>query len=420
MNERLLHFIWQFQYFDFRNLIGENEESIQIVHPGYLNTHQGPDFLEAKIKIDDTLLAGSVEIHVKSSDWRQHKHSGDKNYNNVVLHVVWENDATLHENFSTLCLQSRVSVLLLQKYESLLQKQYFVPCQEYLPYLSSLGWLHWMERVGIERLEKKARSIIILLQENQGHWKEIFWQLLARNFGLKVNAEIFFEMAKILKISMLVKHKNQIHQLEAMLLGTVNLIPEETDDAYVKILQREYSLLRHKFSLKKLTATPLFLRMRPATFPSVRLAQLAMLIHRSSHLFSRVMEADSLEEIKSLFSIQANDYWHYHYRLGDEGVSFLPKKLGKAAIENIIVNTIAPAVFAYGFYYEKQLYKDKALAWLQQLSAEKNSVIEGWKKYGVKPANALESQALIELKSHYCDYKFCLRCAVGKAILAEK
>ncbi len=420
MDERLLHFIWQHSFFNFSQLKSEEGEHLEIIHPGFYNNNQGPDFLEAKIKVDDTLLVGSVEIHVKSSDWNTHKHSADNRYNNVILHVVWENDVHIQRNFSTLCLHNRTSKLLLSKYRDLMEIKSFVFCEDNLPVLSKLSWLQWKERLAVERLERRATEIITLFENNRQHWEETFWQLLTKNFGIKVNADVFFELSKLISINVLAKHKHQIHQLEAVLLGSAKLLPENTEDDYVQILKREYNVLQKKFSLKTVESAPLFLRMRPANFPTIRLAQLAMLVHRSSHLFSKIKEAENIEEIKNMLKITANDYWHYHYVPGDEGSDYFPKTLGKTMIENIIINTIVPVVFAYGHYHQQQMYKDKALDWLQKIKPENNTIIRQWKSLGIEYTNALESQALIELKNNYCDEKKCLDCTVGKQLLAQK
>ncbi len=420
MNERLLQFIWQFQYFNKQSLKSDEDEHIEIVHPGYFNTNQGPDFLEAKIRIDNTLLAGSVEVHVKASDWNVHKHSTDARYNNVVLHVVWDNDMAIGSNFSTLTLQPLVAKILLNKYRQLMQQKPFVFCENHLPFLSPVAWQQWKERLAIERLLRKSNEILLLLQQNNNHWEETFWQLLAKNFGIKVNADIFYAVAKSISINILAKHKNQIHQLEALLFGVANLLPSATNDEYAKILIREYKVLSNKYRLKQLPNSPLFLRMRPANFPSIRLAQLAMLIHQSNHLFSKIKETDSIQNVQNMFSVIANDYWHYRYKLADDPGDFQPKKLGNAMIENIMINTVIPTIFSYGHYHRLQVYKDKALDWLQQVNAEKNVIIAGWKNFEITACNAMESQGLIELKNNYCNERLCLECNVGKAVLSGK
>lgn len=422
MNEKLLHFIWQFQYFNHHQLTAESGEPIQIIHPGIANIHQGPDFLEAKIRIGSTLLAGSVEIHIKTSDWHLHKHHLDQNYNNVILHVVWENDKPdfINQKFQTLCIQPHVSSIMLKKYEELMHSKAFVPCESYLPVLNEIEWLNWKERLATSRLQRKSQQIIDLLHTNNGHWEETFWQLIAANFGIKVNAEIFMDMAKLISINILAKHKYQIHQVEALLFGTLNLLPAATPDDYTAILKREYAFLARKFNLRKTEAAPLFLRMRPASFPSIRLAQLAALIHASSNLFSKIRDTEDFREVYNYFEITANDYWHYHYRLGDDPGDYKPKKTGRSMVNNIFINTVVPALFAYGVFNQLQYFKDKALRWLEQTAAENNTVIKSWKRFHVQANNALETQALLELKKQYCDVRRCLDCNVGRRIVSAK
>ncbi|WP_018616555.1 DUF2851 family protein [Segetibacter koreensis] len=423
MNERLLQFIWQFQYFNKKELQTDRGESLTIVHTGHYNTHQGPDFLDAKIIINNTTWAGNIEIHHKSSDWNKHNHTADKNYSNVILHVVWENDADIYfENGSVLpilSLQNLVPKLLLDRFKELMLHKSFVPCDSYLPVFSEMKWLAWKERMSIERLQRKSSQILSLLADANQHWEEVFWWLLSRNFGIKVNADIFETVARSIPVNILAKHKNQIHQLEGFLLGQAGLLNEDFDEDYPKLLKKEYLFYQKKYQLKPVPVKPFFLRMRPASFPTIRLAQLAMLIYKSSHLFSKIKETDNATEVKELLNVTANDYWHYHYTIG-EASEYHPKQLGMQMTENIIINTAIPVLFAYGSYKQDEAMKDKALRWLSELSAEKNTITKKWTAYGVSNDNALESQALIELKNNYCDLRRCLECAVGNAILKER
>jgi hypothetical protein len=423
INEKLLQFIWQFQYFNKNELQTIAGENLQIIYPGISNKDQGPDFSEAKIKIDTTILAGNIELHINASDWHEHHHSSDKNYANIILHVVWNNDEIIFDNnckpFPALDLQSRVSKLLLEKYEQLMQSQQFIPCEKSLPVLSEIGWISWKERLAIERLQRKSILVLELFKQSNHHWEEVFWWLLARNFGMKINAEIFEQLAKSISINIIAKHKNQIHQLEALLLGQSGLLENDFEEDYPKLLQREYQFLAKKYKLNILQKQPAFLRMRPANFPTVRLAQLAMLINHSTHLFSKIKEAKDIAEIKSLLNITANDYWHYHY-IFDEMTPYKPKKLGVQMADNIIINTIVPVLFAYGFYTREQQWKDKAILFLNEISAEQNNITKSWQQLNVTNANALDSQALLELKKYYCDEKRCLDCAVGNKFLKEK
>ncbi len=420
LTERLLQFIWQFQYFNKQNLFTTSDEPLTIIHPGSYNTNQGPDFFSAKLKRGNTVWAGNIEIHINASDWLAHHHQADDNYNNVILHVVWDEDKKLNDAngtfIPTFVIEPHVSKVMLQHYQSLMEEQGFVPCEHYLPVLFSLGWQSWLERLMMERLQTRAVIVFQKLKKTENHWEEVFWQLLARNFGMPVNADAFENMAQTIPVAVLAKHKNQIQQLEALLLGQANLLHEESNEDYVLLLQREYSFLKSKYTLAETSGTPLFLRMRPANFPTIRLAQLAMLVHQSEHLFSRVLESKHSKDVVRFLNITANDFWHYHYQLQTTS-DYKPKVLGEQMAENIVVNTVVPVVFAYGLYHNNQAFKDKAMEWLMQIKGEQNSVIKNWKSFGVTAENALQTQALLELKKHFCDERKCLDCAVGNKIL---
>jgi hypothetical protein len=305
---------------------------------------------------------------------------------------------------------------MLQQYVELMQSQAFVPCEAHLPVLSDIGWQSWKERLVVERLQAKSTVVLNYLQQSNNHWEEIFWWLLARNFGMKINADIFENIARSIPVTILAKHKTQIHQLEALLLGQAGLLNEQFHEEYPILLQKEYLFLKKKHKLNSLAVQPAFLRMRPANFPTIRLAQLSMLINHSSHLFSKIKEIKLVDEVRYLLDVTANDYWHYHYRF-DEPTDYQPKKLGLQMSNNIIINTIVPVLFAYGFFTKGQLYKDKAVEWLSLLQPEKNNITKGWTERGVTNSSSLDSQALLELKKSYCDIKHCLYCSVGNKLL---
>src|SRR6187455_758570 len=368
MTERLLQFIWQFQYFNQGELQSTSGEAIQIIFPGTYNTNQGPDFNDAKIKIGKTTWAGNVELHLRSSDWNKHNHQKDKNYNNVILHVVWEDDFPDY-SMPVLKLNSRVAKIFLQQYEDLMNAQGFIPCEKTISSIKPIVWQSWKERLLAERLIRKSDIVKTYLDQNNHHWEETFWWLLARNFGIKINADAFEAMARSIPVNILAKHKNQIHQLEALLMGQANLLNEKFKEDYPIMLQKEYEFYKGKYKLKQNTYTPFFLRMRPGNFPTIRLGQLAMLIHQSEHLFSKIKETVSVKDVKKWLDVTANDYWHYHYRF-DESSSFKKKNLGAGMIDNIIINTIIPVLFAYGIYHKEEKYKNRAILWLYELSAE--------------------------------------------------
>lgn len=415
MTERLLQFIWQFQYFDKTGLSTISEEPVHISFAGQYNTNQGPDFADAKIKIGKTTWAGSVELHINTSDWKKHNHQGDKNYNNVILHVVWEDDG-LKNDLPVLELKGRVSKILLRRYEELMTSGTFIPCGKSIHTVREITWKSWKDRLLAERLLRKSKTADACLQQNNYHWEETFWWLLARNFGMKVNADAFEAIARSISVNVLAKHKSQIHQLEAMLLGQACLLEGKFTDDYPRLLQREYKFLREKYKLKPIHQPIHFLRMRPGNFPTIRLAQLAMLISESAHLFSKIKETNSVKDVAQWFDVTANDYWHYHYRF-DEASAYKKKNLGAASIDSIIINTVAPVLFAYGNYHNENKYKEKALKWLEKTAAESNGITKGFQSLGIENKNAFDSQALIELKNEYCSKKRCLDCSVGNSLL---
>jgi hypothetical protein len=417
MTERLLQFIWQFQYFNKSELSAVSGETVQVITPGQYNTNQGPDFAQAKIKIGDTTWAGTVELHTRTSEWNRHDHHHDSNYNNVVLHVVWENDTTSN-NIPVIELRERVPKILLQRYEELMNSPAFIACEKSIQEVQDITWKSWKERLLAERLLRKANAVDEYLLQNNYHWEETFWWLLARSFGMKVNADAFEAIARSIPLTILAKQKQQIHQLEALLLGQAGLLDNKFEEDYPKLLRKEYYFQKSKHKLKPAPVPVLFLRMRPGNFPTIRLVQLAKLVHESVHLFSKIKDEDSLKDVKQWLDVTANDYWHYHYRFGEPS-GFKEKKLGSTMIDNIIINTVVPVLFAYGNYYGEQKYKDKALQWLGESASENNSITRGFHMIGIENQNAYDSQALIELKNEYCDKKRCLDCSAGNSILSH-
>ena len=416
MTERLLQYIWQFQYFNTHDITTLEGEHVQIIYPGTYNTNQGPDFIDAKLKIGDTIWAGSIELHIYSSEWDNHKHSSDKNYKNTILHVVWQHDADLNLSFPTVVLEDKVSKLLLSRYDALMNINSFIPCEKIIGQVNPLTLTSWKERLLVERLQHKSGIVFDHLHKNNYHWEETFWWLLAKNFGSKVNSDAFEKIAISIPINVLAKHKNQIHQLEALLFGQAGLLENDFAEDYPKMLQREYLFLQKKYQLQKPMAPLYFLRMRPANFPTIRLAQLAMLVHSSLHLFSKIKESNSLKEIKKLLNVTANDYWHYHY-MPDEPSAFKKKNLGKQMIDNILINTVVVVLFAYGHYHKDEHLTNKAMQWLEDIAAEQNSITKGFVQCGIANGNAFDSQSLIQLKNEYCNKKKCLSCSVGNKIL---
>lgn len=420
MKEDILQYIWKFQYFNKSELTCTDGRTIFIYHPGNHNTHQGPDFSQAKIKIDDTIWAGNIEVHIQSSHWNLHQHTADVNYDNIILHVVWQHDVEIKDvsgnNLPTLELQNRVSKILLEKYGQMMRQPVFIACENQLNEVNELTLNHWKQRLVVERLITKSSAVLQDLKEANGHWEEVFWWNIAANFGLKINSAAFKQMAQSLPLSILSKHKHNLLQLESLLFGQAGLLNQEFGDKYALMLQKEYLFYQKKYGLKQVAGELFFLRMRPANFPTIRLAQLAKLIYESEHLFSKLKETDSVKDVLKMFDLVANDYWHYHY-LFDKETEFKEKRLGKQMMDNIIINTVVPVLFAYGLHKDENVFKEKAISWLEDLSPEKNTITNGFTNLKFENKNAFDSQAFIQLKNEYCQYKLCLRCSIGNSIL---
>lgn len=420
-----MQFIWQFQYFNKNELCTQNGEPLFILAAGQYNVNQGPDFTDARVIIGNTTWAGTIELHIKTGDWNRHKHHDDRNYNNVILHVVWEDDGAytghpsyLQQGVAVLELKSRVPKILLQRYEDLMQSAAFIPCQKSIQSVKDITWSSWKESLLAMRLMRKAGVVEEYLKQNNFHWEETFWWLLARNFGMKVNGEAFEAIARSLPLTLLARHKNQLHQLEALLMGQGGLLENNFTEKYPGMIQSEYRFLQRKYNLQPISMPLHLLRMRPGNFPAVRLAELAKLVHESVHLFARIKEAASANAIRHLFDITANDYWHYHYHY-DEASSFRKKKIGEAMIDNIIINTVVPVLFAYGNYHNDEKTKWRALECLEQVRPEKNRITHGFRTLNIRAINARDSQALIELRNEFCEKRKCLECALGNAILKQ-
>jgi hypothetical protein len=416
MNERLLQFIWQFQYFNKHALKLKGGETLQILHPGFYNTQQGPDFTNARIRIGKMTFAGSVELHIKTSDWAKHNHSADNNYKNVVLHVVWEHDRKNRQKLPLLILQNRVSHLLLDQYRQWMERPSFIPCNFQLKEAPPLTWKAWKDRLLAERLLRKSAVMQQYLGQTNQHWDESFWWLLARQFGIKVNAAAFEAMARTIPFKILSRHKNQLQQLEALLLGQAGLLNKKFRENYARKLKAEYQYQQKKYKLTRNPEPVFFLRMRPDNFPSVRLAQLARLIHKSVHLFSEIKETLELSAVKEKLNVTASTYWDTHYVPGEKAVA-RPKHLGKQMVDVLIINVVCPALFAWGHIMAEEEMKARAMRWLEETDAESNKITRGFEKIGIENNNACDSQSLIELKTSYCDEKRCLDCAVGNILL---
>jgi hypothetical protein len=416
MTEKLLQFIWQHQYFNTQDLYTLDNEPVKILHPGKLNHHQGPDFSNARIQIGDTIWVGQVELHLFSSHWNVHKHAADPNYQNVILHVVWKTDCTLLINFPEIVLQHRIPGIMLQQYVDWMNTGNAIPCAASLHLVPEIIWKAWEERMMVERLEARYNNLLDTLQRNQFNWEEAFWWRLAHLFGGTVNATAFEVMAQSIPFNLLAKHKHQYHQIEALLFGQAGLLERNFSEKYPQMLQKEYRFLQKKYTLTASTLPIQLLRMRPQGFPTVRLAQLAMLMHLQLNVFASILKIESLEALGNLLSVTANDYWNDHFLL-DERTVFQQKKIGKQMVHKIIINAVVPFLFAYGKFYQKESIKEKAIAWILQLPPEQNKITELYQTANISCASAASTQAILTLHQTYCMHKRCLDCAIGNSIL---
>ncbi|MBT1696340.1 DUF2851 family protein [Fulvivirgaceae bacterium PWU4] len=423
MTEAFLHYVWQFQYFDKTDLRTTDGDPVSVFNAGYRNTHAGPDFFNAKVRIGGIDWAGSAEIHIQSSGWTDHRHDEDDAYENVILHVVWNEDKKIrrsdHSLLPTIELKHRVSEKLLLQYRKLVNDPQQIPCAPFLPGIASLTQLSMLDKALMQRLEAKATRIQATLARNNNDWDETTYQMLCKNFGFKVNAEPFEQLAQSLPYKVLLKHADQPVQVEAMIFGQAGFLDGGGEDDYFLLLKREYALLGKKFNLytsRLNRAQWKFMRLRPANFPTLRLAQLSALIGNRKNIFSQLVEAASYSDLHALFSVAQSSYWQHHYQFF-KPVSEAVPSMGTMSIDNIIINTVVPLLVAHGKEKDEQDLVDRAVEILQQVATEDNAIIRSWKALGIKSTSAGDSQALIELHNSFCLKRRCLDCNIGFSII---
>lgn len=425
MNEQFLSYLWKMRLYKPDALITTTGEPITVLAPGEAHHTSGPDFFNARIRIADTVWAGNVEIHVRASDWLKHHHQSDRAYQNVILHVVYEADLPLTDangvTLPTLELRNAFDPKLYRNYQLLLADTRWVPCEKLIHQIDEFTLSNWIDRLMIERLEQKTQPMLQILEQNTWNWEETFFRFLARGLGAKANAEPFEQLAASLPSVILAKHKDRLYQLEALLLGQAGFLNNQHKDVYPQTLYKEYSFLQQKYNLSPLPPHIWkFGGLRPPNFPTLRLAQLALLLHQSPNgLFSHILEGENVAHYRKLLSVSPSDYWSTHYVI-DKSSKQSAKSLGNAAIDTIIINTIVPMMFVYGNQRNLPELKDKALQLLEQLEPEENSIIDNWQQLNVKSANAYHTQALLQLYNLYCKNKNCLNCAIGNKLLRKE
>jgi len=423
MKEDFLHYLWKVGKFDHNNLSTTTEADLQIIYPGVHNQNAGPDFLNAKIRIDEMNWEGHVEIHLMASDWMAHKHQNDPAYNAVVLHVVIEADRPIFmENgqpLPTLELKNRIPAGVLGRYKQLWNTLSEIPCESFLSRLSKLQISHWLERLAVQRLERKAQQIISIYEDFGKDGEQCLFYLWCKYMGGKVNAEAYEELARRVDVRFLWKKRAFLQQIESYLFGLAGLIPEHPKEVYPNLLNREFDFLRKTHNLHPMNGVQWrFFRMRPSNFPTVRLAQLSMIYHRIGRWLPWILEAD-LDSLRKALCLTPSAYWSEHY-LFDKQTERALTRVGGQQFQKLIINVVLPMRIAWAHLYPSEYQAEDVLDALSDLPAENNKITRLWKTKGIKARNAMESQALIELKTKGCDKRKCMSCAFGNYFLSTK
>lgn len=423
MREDLLHFIWKTNKLTNSTLLTTSGETVHIINPGLHNQFAGPDFFNAKVEIDDQLWAGTVEMHLKTSDWYAHHHETDTSYDNVILHVVWEDDVAVFRSdgskIPTLELRHSVPSLLMDSYRKLLEnpQKGFINCEKDITSIPGIVVDSWLERLYVERLEQKAKVIYTLLEESNNDWEQVLFALLLKNFGSKVNGPSFMSLAKALDFSVVRKVRQDVMVFESVLFGLCGLLDDtEIQDTYYEILKKEFKFQQNKFGLNpREVRSPEFFGLRPNNFPTIRLSQLANLYAREDNLFSKIMEVDSVGKIRTLFAAEVSPYWKSHFTFGKVSKES-SKKITKSFIDLIIINTIVPLKFAYA-KKRNDNGNEQLISLLIALKAEQNSIVNQFKELKIPVDDAFKSQAVLQLYNKYCVTNGCLKCSIGTTLL---
>jgi hypothetical protein len=422
MTEEFLHYVWQFRMYSpqLRLVTGE---LVSVIDPGTWNKDSGPDFFNSRIRIEDTTWAGNVEIHVSSSDWERHGHQFDKAYETVILHVVYLHDkvhgSPAEHGIPVLQLKDRIPKDTWQRYLKLMASKKWIPCESIISDIEPINRFAWLDRLLVERMQRKAALVERSLSVSLGDWNQAFYRLLARNMGFKLNNEAFELLSGTVSYQCLWRHTHCLEELESLIFGQAGMLDLESPDDYHFRLRTQYQHFKRKYNLHSMDAHLWkFLRLHPPNFPTIRLAQFAAIMHQSQGLMMNLLESEELLTIRQLLSAETSPYWQDHFRFGQE-VKKHGGRMGDVAIDLLIINLITPLLLVYAQVNGKEKVRERAWHLLESVKAEDNAIIRNWKKYGIEVNTASQSQALIELKSYYCDRKKCLSCNFGLLHLRE-
>jgi hypothetical protein len=420
MNEELLQYLWNFKKFRTFDFVSIDGRKIEIIDFGEWNKNSGPDFLLAKIKIDGIVFVGNIEIHTKASDWFFHNHSGNPEFGNLILHAVYVNDCEIPEldnqQVATVELRDYFDESLLQKYQLLYQEHTFIACEDLFD-VDKIP-LFFEEEVLLKKLDEKAEGFELSLKRNHNNYEAVLFQNLAYTFGLKVNAEIFLQLAEHLDFSVIQKVRQNLLQLEALFFGICGFLDSPSDEM-MQTWKREFDFLKVKFNLSDLRIHPKFSKLRPPNFPTIRLSQLANLYHSQPNLFSKLIEAKGIDDVYKIFEdVKASEYWNHHFNFGKISAVDGKKLLSRDFIDLIIINTVLPLNYFYHKNHNPEIVDD-IFDFYKQMKPEKNAVLDDWKKLGIKFQNALQTQAFLYQYKAFCNQKKCLNCSIGYKLLKE-
>lgn len=423
MKEDFLHYIWQHQYFEKAALTTAGGEPLQVLRIGFYNTDAGPDFREALVRIGEVEWSGSVEIHLRASDWHRHSHQHDQKYDQVVLHVVWLHDAPVQRTDGSMVpvleLQGRVNLGLIHTYEQLQQSKNAIPCAAFWAQVPEITKTLMLERALVERLEEKGQELLALYQSYGSDWEQVAYHALLRGFGFKINQQAFTMLAQVLPVKVLRRHQHNLLQLEALLLGQAGFLAD-AEDTYAQELHREHHFLKHKYSLEPLQRHHWnFLRMRPASFPTVRLAQLAALLHGRQGFFATLLSTMSVKGYEQLFQVPVSVYWQKHYMFGRES-KMVSKGMGRSSAQNLVINVVVPLLSAYALQSGERQHLEKAMYLLEHLKEVSNKYTRLYQDLGWQAKSAADNQAALSLYQRYCHPVNCMHCAIGNKIMRQK
>ncbi|EPR65819.1 DUF2851 family protein [Cyclobacterium qasimii] len=424
--EDFLQLIWKYQYFDKNALETEGGAPLLIHKIGFHNHHEGPDFKEAEISLSGIRHFGHVEIHLRTSDWKSHHHQTDHAYNAVVLHVVWQHDVEVKRKdgtlIPTLVLDGKVPLDVIRNYQKLQSSPKRLLCTDSLPSTPEILKFSMLEKALVERLQEKSDRVLELLKENENDWEETAYQWLFYSFGFKTNSLPMLKLAQSLPYKLIKKNAGNLMQIEAMIFGQAGMFTNTLDliPGYEKNLKYEYAYLQKKYSLKRnlFPSEWKFMKVRPSNFPSFRLAQLANLLNRSPHLFDSVLhELDSSRSFERMFDLSVSNYWKKHYHFGKPNMRATKGTLSSGIMNLLAINFIVPLWYAYGRYTDLSVWQEKCFNLLQEIPAEKNSLISIYQEVDWSAVNAFDSQGMLGLYHQYCHKRMCLQCKIGQNLL---